>query len=42
MKYHNNNNNNNIIIIIKDFTNYAKVKEDPEFIDTLDYIFLSV
>lgn len=21
------------------FTNYAKVKDDPEFIDTLDYIF---
>jgi 2',5'-phosphodiesterase len=24
-----------------DFTNYAKVKEDPTFIDTLDYIFYS-
>lgn len=24
-----------------DFTNYAKVKDEPEFIDTLDYIFYS-
>ena len=24
-----------------DFTNYAKVRDDPVFIDTLDYIFLS-
>ena len=24
-----------------EFTNYAKVKQDQEFIDTLDYIFLS-
>jgi 2',5'-phosphodiesterase len=24
-----------------DFTNYAKVKEDPIFIDTLDYLFYS-
>jgi 2',5'-phosphodiesterase len=24
-----------------DFTNYAKVQDDPPFIDTLDYIFLS-
>ena len=24
-----------------DFTNYAKVKDEPAFIDTLDYIFVS-
>ncbi len=24
-----------------DFTNYARIKEDDPFIDTLDYIFLS-
>lgn len=24
-----------------EFTNWAKVKEDPEFIDTLDYVFMS-
>jgi len=24
-----------------DFTNYAKIKEDEPFIDTLDYIFMS-
>jgi mRNA deadenylase 3'-5' endonuclease subunit Ccr4 len=24
-----------------DFTNFAQIKDDPQFIDTLDYIFIS-